>query len=228
VTGRKRAPGDPLERVNLKAFAVTETLDESVTAPLMNAYQHGLPKPLRQGLHNFLGNLHEPVVFINFVLQHKFGKAAETFGRFAIDTTFGVGGIMDAAKRKPFNLPRRRNGFADTLGFYGVKPGAYLFLPLVGPTTVRDLAGGLLDRLVLPSIPGTPFAGPTWAVPAGVVHVLDQRVEFDNELTRERASEDPYTARRDYYLHRRQAEIDALRGKSISSTENAAEAKPAG
>jgi phospholipid-binding lipoprotein MlaA len=213
VTARKHDPADPLEQINVKSFAVTQAVDEKITAPLAHAYEHGLPKPIRQGLHNFLGNLHEPDVFINFLLQHKFGKAAETVGRFAIDTTAGAGGFIDIAKRHPFNLPRRQDSFADTLGFYGVKPGAFLFVPLMGPTTIRDLAGGLLDRLVLPGIPNTPFSGPSWAVSAGVVHTLDQRVQFDDELARERASDDPYAARREFYLHKRQAEIDALHGK---------------
>lgn len=217
VTAHKRSAGDPLEKVNLKSFAVTQSIDDNVTAPLARAYEHGLPRPLRHGLHNFLSNLHEPVVFINFMLQHKVGKAAETLARFAIDSTAGAGGVIDVAKRRPFNLPRRRNSFADTLGFYGVKPGPFMFLPLMGPTTVRDLAGGLLDRLVLPGIPNSPFAGPSWAVPAGVVHTLDQRVDFDDELARERATDDPYTARRDYYLRSRQAEIDALHGKGAAS-----------
>src|SRR3546814_5937005 len=68
-----------------------------------------------------------PVNFLNFLLQFKIGKAAETLGRFVVNTTFGVGGLVDVAKTKPFNLPYRRNGFANTLGFYGVEPGPYFY-----------------------------------------------------------------------------------------------------
>jgi phospholipid-binding lipoprotein MlaA len=217
VTARHKTAGDPLAKLNAKSLQVTQTIDDNVTAPIAHAYEHTMPKPLRRGLRNFLFNLHEPVVFVNFVLQHKIGKAAETLARFAIDTTAGIGGVVDVAKRHPFNLPRRPNGFADTLGFYGVRPGAYLFLPLMGPTTVRDLAGGLLDRLMLPALPGTPFRGATWTVPTGVLHTLDKRIEFDGELQKERDSGDPYVARRDYYLAKRQAEIDALHGKTVVS-----------
>lgn len=217
VTGRARTPGDPLQQLNARSFAVTQTIDDNVTAPLAHAYEHAMPKPVRLGLRNFLGNLHEPVVFVNFLLQHKIGKAGETLARFAIDTTLGVGGVVDVAKRRPFNLPRRANGFGDTLGFYGVKPGAFMFLPLLGPTTLRDMAGGVLDRLMLPAIPGTPFSSPTWAVPAGAMHTLDKRIEFDDKLAQQRASDDPYAARRDYYLKQRQAEIDALRGKPVTA-----------
>ena len=217
VTARSRSAADPLAKVNAKSFAVTQTIDDNVTAPLARAYEHTMPSPVRAGLRNFLFNLHEPVVFVNFVLQHKVGKAAETFVRFALDSTVGMAGLLDVAKRRPFNLPRRPNGFADTLGFYGVRPGAYLFLPLMGPTTVRDLAGGLLDRLLLPAVPGTPFRGATWTVPTGVLHTLNKRIEFDGELQQQRASADPYVARRDYYLSKRQAEIDALHGKTVVS-----------
>lgn len=217
VTARHRSAADPLAKVNAKSFAVTQTIDDNVTAPLARAYEHTMPSPVRAGLRNFLFNLHEPVVFVNFVLQHKVGKAAETFARFALDSTVGMAGLLDVAKRRPFNLPRRPNGFADTLGFYGVRPGAYLFLPLMGPTTVRDLAGGLLDRLLLPAVPGTPFRGATWTVPTGVLHTLNKRIEFDGELQQQRASADPYVARRDYYLSKRQAEIDALHGKTVVS-----------
>src|SRR3546814_1283739 len=76
--------------------------------------------------------------FLNFLLQFKIGKAAETLGRFAVNTTFGVGGLFDVAKTMPFNLPYRRNGFANTLGFYGVEPGPYFYLPLIGSTTLRS------------------------------------------------------------------------------------------
>jgi phospholipid-binding lipoprotein MlaA len=150
------------------------------------------------------------VVFANYLLQLKPGKAAETAGRFAVNTTIGVAGLVDMAKRKPFNLPRRPNGFAYTLGYYGVKPGPFIFLPFLGPTTLRDAIGGLVDRAVVPGIGGPPFNQPAYAVPATGLGVLDRRAEFDEDLQRIRASDDPYVARREFYLRKRQREIDAL------------------
>src|SRR3546814_2534491 len=76
------------------------------------------------------------------------GKALETVGRFAINSTIGAAGVFDVAKKAPINLPYRSNGFANTLGFYGVEPGPYFFLPLVGPTTLRDMVGDGIDLLV--------------------------------------------------------------------------------
>lgn len=210
VTGRRRSAGDPLEAVNAKSFEATQAVDKAVFGPVAMAYKHAMPSPVRSGLRNFFKNLREPVVFANYLLQLKPGKAAETAGRFALNTTIGVVGFVDMAKRKPFNLPRRPNGFAYTLGYYGVKPGPFIFLPFLGPTTLRDAIGGLVDRAVVPGIGGPPFNQPGYVVPATGLGVLDRRAEFDEDLQRIRASNDPYVARREFYLRKRQREIDAL------------------
>lgn len=217
---RARGPGyapDPLRGVNAEAFAVTLAVDKAVIAPAARAYKKVVPTPVRKGVHNFLYNLREPVVFLNFLLQHKIGKAAETVGRFLINTTIGVVGVFDAAKKRPFKLPRRGNGFANTLGFYGVKPGPFLFLPLVGPTTVRDLFGGAVDRIVLPVAAGSQVTKPEFTIPAAVLGSLDHRAEFDETLhaLHDNAA-DPYANSRDFYLQRRQTEIDRLHGRAPS------------
>lgn len=201
---------DPLETVNAKTFAATQAVDDVFVAPVSRAYEHTVPSPLRSGLRNFLANLHEPVVFANYLLQLKPGKAAETFGRFAINTTIGAAGVFDMATRKPFVLPRRPNGFADTLGFYGVKQGAFLFLPLVGPTTVRDLLGSGVDRLLQPFSYIRPFNQPAYVLPSSGLRTLDRRAELDDRFRKVRRSSDPYVTRRNVYLRGRQAEIDAL------------------
>ena len=214
ITGRREPAGDPLRAVNAEAFAVTQKVDDTIVGPVARTYKKAVPSPIRKGIHNFLYNIREPIVFLNFMLQLKPGKAAETVGRFVINTTIGAAGFVDMAKRKPFRLPRRSNGFANTLGYYGVKNGPFLFLPLVGPTTVRDLLGGAVDRLVLPVGVGRPFTSLSYSVPAGVLGALDHRSEFDQTLKDlHDNSPDPYAATRAFYLNRRQAEIDQLRGR---------------
>lgn len=215
VTAAKRplAP-DPARALNVASFGATQAVDKAFIGPISLAYKNHVPSPIRSGIHNFLYNLREPIVFLNFVLQLKFGKAAETAARFAINTTVGVGGVMDIAKRKPFKLPRRGNGFADTLGFYGIPNGPFMFLPIVGPTTVRDLFGGFVDRLILPVAVGSPFNSTTYTAPAGALGALDHRAEFDEELHILHDNvPNPYESSRDFYLRRRQAEIDYLKGK---------------
>ncbi|WP_332787596.1 MlaA family lipoprotein [Sphingomonas sp. GB1N7] len=226
VTGRdpSSAP-DPLRSVNVTAFNATQAVDDALIGPISMAYKRTVPSPFRSGVHNVLYNLREPVVFVNFVLQHKIGKAAETVARFAINSTVGVLGIFDMAKRKTFKLPRRSNGFANTLGFYGVPSGPFMFLPIVGPTTVRDLFGGTVDRLILPIAFGRRITKPQFAIPFGVLGVLDHRAEFDETLhTLHDNVPDPYANTRAFYLQRRQAEIDHLRGRAINNSSPMSEA----
>jgi phospholipid-binding lipoprotein MlaA len=218
IIGRRPSPDDPLEELNSTSFKVTQSVDKAIIAPVAFAYEDVMPRPMRKGLRNFLRNLGEPVVSLNYLLQLKPGKAAETLGRFAINTTLGAGGLIDVAKRKPFNLPHRDNGFANTLGYYGVKPGPYFYLPLVGPTTLRDFIGGRFDLFVLPTVVGNRFRDPKIVVPIWVLSELGRRIEIEDELSEIRVTQDPYVAARTYYLQKRQAEIDALRGRGASTT----------
>jgi phospholipid-binding lipoprotein MlaA len=214
VTAQPTPKEDPLKQANEVSFEVVEAADKAIVGPAAMAYKETLPNPIRKGLHNFLYNIGEPVVAVNFLLQLKPGKAIETVGRFAINSTVGVAGLFDVAKKKPFHLPHRVNGFAYTMGYYGIKPGAYLFLPLIGPTTVRDVTGRLMDLAFLPTIVGAPLNDPFYTLPSGVIYALDDRVLFDAKLQELRNGDRPaYAAQRDYYLTKRQAEIDELRGK---------------
>jgi phospholipid-binding lipoprotein MlaA len=208
------AEGDPLEGFNRAMFSVHQKLDKAVFRPVALGYRDVVPKPVRSGLRNFFSNLGEPIVALNFLLQLKFGKAAETLGRFAINTTIGIGGLVDIAKGPDFRLPHRPNGFGDTLGFYGVKPGPYLFIPLVGPTNLRDFIGGQGEGFVLPAAIGKPFDRWEYQMPKAVITGFDMRAESDDDL---RAlmdgAIDPYATLRSAYMQSRQGEIDQLRGK---------------
>ncbi|MGF7149010.1 phospholipid-binding lipoprotein MlaA [Sphingomonas zeicaulis] len=220
VTARSEAPpSDPLRGINAQSFAVVQSVDEAVTGPVARAYSRVVPSPVRSGLRNALGNLQEPIVALNYLLQLKPGKSAETLGRFAINSTIGVAGLFDVAKRQPFNLPRRNNGFGYTLGYYGVKPGPYLYLPLMGPTTVRDLVGRIGDLSVLPVAVGRPFDDPAFVLPTTTIRLVDERAQADGAIRRVReGAADPYAAVRENYLRTRQAEIDALHGRTASPT----------
>jgi phospholipid-binding lipoprotein MlaA len=215
VTAKPRAdPGDPVEAVNEITFSAVQAVDTAFVGPLAMAYKRNIPNPVRSGLRHFLDNLQEPIVFLNYMLQLKPGKAAETLGRFTINSTIGAAGLIDVAKSKPFHLPRHPNGFAFTLGYYGVKPGPFLFLPLIGPTTVRDLFGRWVDLLILPVAVGKPFTDPAYGATTLVFRSLDERAESDDRLRRLKdGSQDHYKALRDDYLRNRQSEIDLLHAK---------------
>ncbi len=214
VTANQGPPkGDPIAVVNEVSFVAVQSVDKAIIAPVAYGYRDGLPAPIRDGMHNVLNNLDEPIVFVNFLLQFKIEKAAETVGRFAINSTIGVAGLFDFAKKHPINLPRRSNGLADTLGYYGVGPGPYLYLPLIGSTTVRDVLGRVVDLSLLPAAVGKPFSNPIVSATKGALSSIDDRVENDVILTRVQESGNPYAAMREFYLKKRQAEIDVLKGK---------------
>ncbi|NKB15755.1 MAG: VacJ family lipoprotein [Sphingomonadales bacterium] len=205
---------DPIEQINAESYRITQAVDEALVEPLAYAYRDGLPEPIRDGLGNVVRNLGEPSNALNFLLQGKVGKAFETLGRLAINSTIGVGGLFDVAGKKA-DLPYRRNGFANTMGFYGVGPGPYLYLPVTGATTARDLLGSTLDQLLLPIAVGKPFNQTEFAASYFVVNGLDQRLAFDEEIAAIRATEDPYGVRRDTYLAQRRKEIAALKGEVV-------------
>jgi phospholipid-binding lipoprotein MlaA len=209
-----KTPGDPLEKFNRGMFRRHQKFDRAILRPAAMGYKHAVPKPARDGIRNVFSNIGEPLVFLNFLLQLKIGKAVETLTRFAINSTLGFGGLVDLAKTPGVALPHRPNGLGDTLGFYGVEPGPYLFLPFVGPTTLRDLIGGQAEGLVLPLAVGEPFDQLYYQLPRGVLTGLDRRAESDAELKALfDGAIDPYATLRSVYLQDRQGEIDHLKGR---------------
>ena len=210
VSSRPLAP-DPGKAINQASFAATQAVDSAVIEPLSKGYEAIVPSPVRDGLHNAIYNLREPVIAANFLLQHKIGKTGETLARFVINSTVGLAGIFDMAKRKPFRLRFRDNGFADTLGFYGVGNGPYIYLPLFGSTTLRDLTGRMVDRAALPLAIGGQVLPTAAVVPMIMIGILDRRLVNKERLRQEREAADPYSTTRDNYLRRRADEIEGLR-----------------
>jgi len=211
----RHAPGDPLEGFNRAMYKLHNGLDHALFRPLAMGYKHIVPRFIRSALRHAFSNLNEPVVFANYMLQFKIGKAAETVARFTINSTAGLGGTIDVAKGKGINLPHRNNGLGDTLGYYGVKPGPYLFLPFVGPSDFRDLLGGTADGLLLPNVVGSPFNRTDYMVGKAVVTGLDLRAEHDGDLRSLLDSAlDPYATLRSVYQQDRAGEIAGLHGLS--------------
>jgi phospholipid-binding lipoprotein MlaA len=133
---------DPWERINRFTYRFNARFDEAVFLPVSNAYRN-LPKPVQSGVHNFFGNLSEVDSTINFALQGRFELGLRSVGRFAINTTIGIAGLFDVASK--LNLTPAPTGFATTLAKWGMHPGPYLVLPLLGPSTLRDGVGYLGD-----------------------------------------------------------------------------------
>ncbi|MDB5433038.1 MAG: VacJ family lipoprotein [Caulobacter sp.] len=200
------ASGDPLEPINRRLYWVHKKLDRYVVRPISLGYQAVTPRPVRKGLRNVIDNLGEPVTFVNDVLQLQPSRAGSTLARFTINSTVGVGGIFDVAST--LDIPVHYEDFGQTLGHWGVGPGPYLFIPLIGPSNVRDSIGRAVDWQVSPlSIPSWQITeGERWAV--AVVDAVDFRASVDGELVNlEQTATDEYATVRSAYQQNRTSEI---------------------
>jgi phospholipid-binding lipoprotein MlaA len=140
---QEAGPADPWEGFNRQMFAIHEGVDKAVLEPVARGYRAVTPAPLRQGVLNVLRNLRGPVIFANDVLQGEFSRAGTTAARFGLNTTIGFVGIFDPATS--MGLDRHDEDFGQTLAVWGVESGPYLFIPLLGPTTLRDGGGRIVD-----------------------------------------------------------------------------------
>jgi phospholipid-binding lipoprotein MlaA len=134
---------DPWEGMNRDLYAVHDAVDRAVLEPVAEGYRAVIPSPARQGVRNFLRNLRSPVIFVNDVLQAEPNRAGTTAARFGINTTVGVLGLFDPATS--FGLERHDEDFGQTLAVWGVGEGPYIFVPVLGPTNLRDGVGRVVD-----------------------------------------------------------------------------------
>jgi phospholipid-binding lipoprotein MlaA len=143
ATGPDRKPGDPFEPANRAIFKFNDKLDTYIAQPIAKGYQKVTPQPLRQAITNFFSNLGDASNFANNLLQLKITDATEDLMRIAMNTVFGLGGLIDFATAA--GLPKHHQDFGLTMGHYGVPAGPYLVLPLFGPSSVRDGIGLAAD-----------------------------------------------------------------------------------
>ncbi len=142
------AKSDPFERMNRVLYGMHRGVDLLFVRPVALTYSKVLPKPVQSGLANFVSNLLAPARFLCRVLQGNWEEAGKTIGRFATNTLLGFGGIIDVAGK--MNTRETPTGFTETLKVWGMKPGPYLVVPGVGPTTFRGALGFLLDSFLDP------------------------------------------------------------------------------
>jgi phospholipid-binding lipoprotein MlaA len=217
---------DPLESFNRISFGFSQVVDKVVIRPAAMVYRHAVPKPGRDGVHNVLSNLGEPLVFMNDLLQLRPDRMIRTLGRFLINSTLGLGGLFDIAKRQPYNLPHHVNSFGDTLGYYGVKSGPYIYVPIIGPTTLRDAIGSA-EGLLPPMAIGKPFDRKDYQLSTNVADGLDQRERNDDDLKAMlHDAIDPYATFRANYLQNRAGEIASLKARETDPQTSSATGDP--
>jgi phospholipid-binding lipoprotein MlaA len=198
--------GDPWEGFNRSMYRFGMGLDRVTTRPLAHAYMGVTTPPVRRGVHNVLQNLRAPMIFINDVLQLRPQRAGRTAGRFLANSTLGVGGIFDVAARD--GQPHRDNDFGATLAHYGVGSGPYLFVPLLGPSNVRDLTGFTVDFFADPVFEIRYHGSGTVNLTRTTLGVMDRRAAVDADLEAvQRTAADPYATIRSVYNQQRAAEL---------------------
>ena len=196
-------PRDPWESYNRAMTRFNNDVDKAVIKPVATVYKEVLPQPVRTGVGNFFGNLGDAWSFVNNVLQAKPEGAAHSFWRVMINTTIGLGGVLDPASE--MRLERHREDFGQTLGRWGAESGPYLVLPILGPSTLRDALALPVDYLGRPQ-------GHIHDVPVRnsftVLEVIDTRARLLGvEQLLDQAALDPYTFQRDAFLQKRASDI---------------------
>ncbi|MBV8978934.1 MAG: VacJ family lipoprotein [Alphaproteobacteria bacterium] len=201
-------PGDPFEASNRQVFAFNVALDRMFMQRTARFYNRTVPQSARDGIHNVLENLDLPVTFANDVLQGEAERAAQTFARFSINSTLGLGGIFDPAAVH-FQIAAHREDFGQTLGVWGVGNNPYVMLPLLGPSSPRDAAGRVGDILADPMTWLTFKQHIWWQGGRAYMELLDLRARNIETLDDiERSSVDPYASARSLYRQYRENEIN--------------------
>jgi phospholipid-binding lipoprotein MlaA len=213
---------DPLERLNRFTYRFNARFDEHVFLPVANGYRR-VPGPIRAGVHNFFRNLSEVTSTINYGLQWRLGNGARSLGRFVINSTIGIGGLFDFATK--LKLSNEQTGFSATLSTWGMHPGPYLVIPLLGPSTFRDGFGFLADYGIEYGVNVANLYRGNKTYPLGVVNAVDQRAAID---FRYYGSGSPfeYETIRFLYVHRDLIQDEALRARGRRKPQNPA--APAG
>lgn len=192
-------PHDPLEELNRDFYAFNMTLDRYILRPTARGYVRYTPQLVRKGVDNFLTNLFYPRTVVNSFLQGKVVAGSQDFARFVVNTTVGLLGVFDVAT--PMGIPEHNEDFGQTLGYWGLGSGAYLMLPLLGPSTTRDFSGRVVDLAFMPTT--YMDTGPAFVITAvDIINLRAKLLKLDRTLEE---SFDPYAFVRSGYLQNRRS-----------------------
>lgn len=203
ASGPQAHPGDPFEPMNRGITRFNDVVDDAVLVPAATAYERVLPSMVRTGVGNFFSNVGDIWSFANSVAQLKLRNSAETFMRLNVNTFFGLGGLLDVASEA--GIYRHEEDFGQTLGRWGVGPGPYVVLPVLGPSTVRDTAA--LPVNSAGSVIGN-MHDVAWRNSLTVLQAVDTRARYlrAGRLLND-AALDKYTFTRDAYLQHRRSDV---------------------
>ena len=211
---------DPYEPANRVGYAISNGADTYFLAPVARAYRYAIPGAVRRPVHNVLANLTSPAIFINDVIQTKPRRAGDTFMRFVINTTAGVGGLFDVAAEVGY--PFHENDFGTTLALWGVPEGPFLFLPVLGPSNPRDATGYGVDILFDPLTyaPAGHGLRTLDTVRIGVSAVDGRERVLDEVDSIKKTALDPYATFRSLYRQNRESTIEQVASENRSTVPN--------
>lgn len=200
---------DPFEKVNRGIFAFNDFVFLKVFKPVSKTYQNIMPDVAEKGIGNFFDNIKYPVRLSGNLLQLKFGQAAKETGSFLVDTTAGIGGLVDVSGTIP-DLETSNEDIGQALGSWGIGNGFYFVMPFLGPTTLRDFIGGRADSFVDPlDKPWSPIE--SWEIRTGasVLEIVNESPNLVSLYERIKDSAiDPYEAFKDGYIQVRTQQIE--------------------
>ena len=203
ATTQQAANHDPWERFNRGMQRFNDASDRTVMKPVATGYLKHVPRVIRIGVNNLLGHLSFPTTIVNDLLQLKLLATAADIGRFALNSTLGIGGLLDPATR--VGIPHNREDFGQTLGRWGVPDGPYLVLPVVGPLTLRDAASLLVDTQT--DLRVRLHLSTSANVALGVLTLVDRRASFLSADEMLESAFDRYAFIRDAWLQRREYQV---------------------
>ncbi len=202
---------DPLEPFNRAMFQFNDKLYFWVLKPVAQGYNKVTPQQARIGVRNFFNNLRFPIRFVSCLLQADFKCAGTELGRFTVNTSWGVGGLLDPASNEQLDIPKKKADLGQTLGVYGLGHGFYIVWPVLGPSSLRDSVeiGG--DYFLYPVNYITPWYD--WLGVRAYEVVNDTSLHIGDYESLKSAAIDPYVAIRDAYVQYRKSLVESARGK---------------
>lgn len=214
-------PRDPIEGFNRAIFDINDGIDKAFIKPVAQGYEFILPSPVRTGVSNFFGNIDDVFIAVNNLLQGKVPEAAGDVSRVFLNTTIGLLGIFDVATEA--GIEKHDEDFGQTFGRWGVSDGAYLVLPIIGPSTVRDGFGQILDVKADPVARMSNVPSRNTLIATRGINERARILPTDKIV--EEAALDRYAYIRDAYLQRRRSRI--YDGDPPRESDNAADSADA-
>jgi len=197
-------PRDPFESYNRSVHSFNQAVDDAALKPIAEGYVAVVPSPVRTGVRNFFSNLDDVVVFANDVLQLKGESATSDFLRVVFNSSFGLMGLLDIASE--MGLQKHDEDFGQTLGFWGVSSGPYFVIPLLGPSTIRDTTGLVVDNVYIDPVTFTKEE--ELRLGALTVRIISRRADLlDAKRVIDMAALDNYEFTRDVYLEHRLSKV---------------------